>query len=174
MVGHACDVVDQFAAAVDDADAVTKKLASDVGRLRPGQCLHAIVNLRQRDLGVLDGDVESKPVGPTQFGSDTGRRDEGLGRNAVEQHAGTADAVGVDDRDLCDVRATTRRDQRSLVTCRAATDDDDARNHGNNLAVGFVPRRFTRLRRPTQPVGCPSGTIPGSLRSCAPQNVANL
>ncbi len=77
-----------------------QQLRADVGGLRPGQRLDPVVDLAQRDLGVLDGDVEAQSVGAAQLGAHAGGGDERLGRDAVEQDAGTADAVGVDDGHL--------------------------------------------------------------------------
>ena len=52
------------------------------------------------DLGGVDADVVAEALGAAQLGAHAGGGDERLGRHAVEQHAGAADAVGVDDRHL--------------------------------------------------------------------------
>ena len=87
----------------------------------------------QRDLGVVDADVEAQALGAAQFGAHAGGGDERLRRHAVVEHAGAADAVGVDDRHLRDVPAAGGGDQRRLVARRPAADDHDARYHGFNL-----------------------------------------
>jgi hypothetical protein len=53
-VGHAGHAVDQLTAARHHVDLLAQQLAADVGGLRAGQRLDPVVDLRQRDLGVLD------------------------------------------------------------------------------------------------------------------------
>ncbi len=74
-------------------------------------------------------DVEAQVGGAAQFGAHAGRGDERLGRHAVPQHAGAADAVAVDDGDLGDVGAAGRGDQCRLVAGGPAADDHDAGCH---------------------------------------------
>ena len=59
VVRHAGHVVDEFATAGDDVDVLAQQLAADVGRLRPGQRLDPVVDLLERDLGVLDARCRS-------------------------------------------------------------------------------------------------------------------
>ncbi len=79
--------VDQLASAGDHLDARAEQLGVDVGGLIGGQGLDALVDLRQRDLGVVDVDVEAQMRRTAQFGAHTGGGDEGLRRHTVEQHA---------------------------------------------------------------------------------------
>jgi hypothetical protein len=143
MMCKALHVVAQFAAAVHHGDAVAQQLRADVGGLRPRQRLHPVVDLRQRDLGVLDRDVEPEPVGSSQLGADSRRCDERLRRHAVPQHARPTDSVGVDDGDLCDVGATSRCNECGFIAGGAAADDHDPGSHAFNLAKLSVDRRAT-------------------------------
>ena len=106
----------------------------------PRQRLDAVVDLRQRDLGVLDVDVEAEIGRPAQLGAHAGRGDERLGRHAVAQHARAADAVGVDDGDLGDLGSAGGGDERRLVAGGPAADDHDAGRHRLNLAKRAVDR----------------------------------
>ena len=89
---------------------------------------------RQLDLGVLELQDVPEVGGAAQFGAHASRGDEGLGRHAVPQHAGAADAVAVDDGDLGDLGSASRGDQCRLIAGGPAADDHDAGCHGLNLA----------------------------------------
>jgi hypothetical protein len=122
------DLVGEPAVPGDDAHALVAEPGMDVGRLRHGQPLDPVVDRRQvevhgRELGALqaeDGGVAHRCHG-------TGGGDEGLGRDAVGEHAGPTDAVPFDDGDL---GTELRGDQRGLVAGRSAADDHDA-GHGS-------------------------------------------
>src|SRR6185437_16260266 len=64
---------------------------------------------------------------------DVGGRDEGLGRDAVSQYRGSADAVAVDDGHL---RAEPRGHQRRLVAAGSATDDRNPCHRLSLIAPG--------------------------------------
>ena len=140
VLGHAWYRVDEFAATADQRDALAAQPLGDVSRLRGGKPLHPVVDLRQRDLGVLDVDVEPELRRAAQVGAHARRRDESLGRHAVEQHACPADAVGVDDGDLgwmlfaqALIAGRMRGGhQRRLVAGRPSPDDHDAGCHRVN------------------------------------------
>ncbi len=134
VVGHAGGVVDQLAATVHHGDALTQQLVADVGGLRLRQRLDAVVDLVQRDLGVLDRDVEPETGGASQFGAHAGRCDERLGRDTVPQHACAPDAVGVDHGDLGNLGPASGGHQSGLVAGGTAADDHDARCHGLNAS----------------------------------------
>ena len=110
----------------DHLDARVEQLGVDVGGLGGGQRLDPLVDFRQRDLGVVDVDVEAQLRCPAQFGAHAGGGDERLRRHAVEEHRRAADAVRVDDGDLGVARC---RDECRLVTGRPSPDDHDAARH---------------------------------------------
>ena len=77
----------QLAAAGDHLDARVPQLGVDVCGLGGGQGLDPLVDFRQRDLGVVDVEVEAELRRTAEFGTHAGGRDERLRRHAVEQHA---------------------------------------------------------------------------------------
>ena len=86
--------------------------------------------------------ARSAPCSPRTAESRTdvmapGGGDEGLGRDAVGEHAGAPDAVALDDGDL---GTELRGDQRGLVAGRSAADDDDA-GHGSFPGAGGLSSR---------------------------------
>ena len=112
---------------------------ADVGGLRERQITHSLVDLGQGDQCVVGADVDPEVDGASNLGPDTGRRDERLGRDAVPQHAGTADPVRIDHRDVGPVGG---RRERRLVTRGSAADDDDPGHCDScsprRLAASFV------------------------------------
>src|SRR5271155_1551138 len=62
-------LVDQLTPAGDHLDARVDQLGVDVGGLRGGQRLNPLVDVRQRDLGVVDVDVETQLRPAAQFGA---------------------------------------------------------------------------------------------------------
>ena len=129
VVCHPGHVVDQFGVAGHHSDLLAQQLGADIGGLRAGQGLDAVVDLGERDLGVLDTDVETQARGPAQLGAHPGGGDEGLGRHAVEEHAGPADTVGIHHGHLGDLGPVAGRHQSGLITGRSPADDHDPRLH---------------------------------------------
>jgi hypothetical protein len=101
--GQALHLVDQLTAPGDQRDTRVDELLGDVGGLGGRQPLDPLVDLVQRRRGVLELDGVAQVGGAAQLGAHTGRGDERLGRDTVVEHAGTADAVGVDDGDVGDL-----------------------------------------------------------------------
>jgi len=127
---HAGHVVDQLAATRDQRHALALQASRDIDRLCGRQLFDAVVDLRELDLGVLELQRIPEIGCAAQLGAHAGGRDERLGRHAVPQHAGTADAVGVDDGDVGDLGAAGRGDQCRLIAGRPTADDHDAGCHG--------------------------------------------
>ena len=84
VICHPRHAVDQLGAAGHHVDIRRQQLGADIGRLRTCQGLDPVVDLGERDLGVVDSDVEAHAGGSAQLGAHAGRGDEGLGRYAVE------------------------------------------------------------------------------------------
>ena len=101
-------------------------------------------------------ELDAEPGRPVQRGHHPRGRDEGLGRHAVGEHAGPAEAVPLDDGDL---GAELGGDQGRLVAARAAADDGDPRPCAGSrfpilshpaaplAAHRRRPRRATRVNR---------------------------
>ena len=134
VCSHARHIVDQLAAAGDQRHALVAQPFGNVGGLRGGQGLDTLVDLRQRDLGVLEFEGVPEVGRSAQLGTHACRCDQGLGRHAVPQHARAADAVGVDDGDLGDLTAASGSDERRLIARGATADDHDAGCHGFNAS----------------------------------------
>ena len=64
VVCHPGHVVDQLGVTGHHSDLLAQQLGADIGGLRAGQGFDAVVDLGERDLGVLDTDVESQARGP--------------------------------------------------------------------------------------------------------------
>src|SRR5439155_25734919 len=87
----------------------------------------------------IGGDAE---VGrPVHVDADARRRDEGLRRHAVVEHAGAAHAVALHDRD---VAAVLGCHQSGLVARWAAAHDHDPRHRRTPFLVRSVPEHRTR------------------------------
>ncbi|GAB3993239.1 hypothetical protein GCM10029992_04390 [Glycomyces albus] len=137
--GHDVDAVDvvdlvvqQRAAPVDEVDPGGGELLGDVGRLLRGQAADARVD----GLGV-DGRVDRADAhlgGLVDLGQDVGGGDEGLGGDAVGEHARPSGAHGFDEGDF---GAQLRGDQCRLVAGRTAADDRYS-CHGSPFDVGML------------------------------------
>ena len=159
--------VGEHRASFDESDPDVQQVGPDVGRL--GQC-------QPGHPAIDNGDVHRDLLGINHHPQaarrqhrcpPTGGCDEGLGRHAVRQHAGAADPVPLDQRD---VRAVLNRNERGLVAGGPAADDHDSGHrstvvgHGEGrtgpLRSGYalLPWRCTRLTGPTWiPPTCFSG-----------------
>jgi hypothetical protein len=130
---------------------VGQDLLADVLGLGQGQVAHPGHDRRQVDL--VPGHLQ--PGHPLEVHPEAGRRlqgverlgrgQQGLGRDTVPQHAGPAQPLVVDHRDL---GPEVGGDQGGLVAARPASDDDDP--HGSMVAT----------RRPAEwPCGLPGGVV---------------
>lgn len=92
--------VDQLAPAGDHLNPHAEQLGGDVGRLCGGQRLDPGMDLRQRDLGVVEVDMKAQVRRSAQFGTQPGGGDERLRRHTVVQYGSPADAVAVNHGNL--------------------------------------------------------------------------
>jgi hypothetical protein len=129
-------LADQPALARDDGDAGLDQRLADVHRLRLGQRLDPAVDLLQVHPGhtgttglhastvplTARGNEDPELVGTLEGGHDLGGRDQRLGGNAVGEHRGAPEPVGVDEEDL---GPESGGHQCRLISARSATDDHD-------------------------------------------------
>ncbi len=117
----------QASGAGDHAHARALQAPADVRRLCSSQLLDAVVDHGDVDAHVLPT-RRVRRVPHTERGRSVDLRhdlaggDQGLGRHAVGQHGGTADAVGVDHGD---VGVELGSDERRLVPAGTTAHDDD-------------------------------------------------
>src|SRR6185436_13469760 len=101
---------EQRAGAADDPHAVAREARRDVVALGLREVEDPAVGGGEVDARVGQADPEVSAGGAVR--DEPGRRDEGLARYAVGEHAGTTEAVAVDHRDG---GPESRRDQRGLI-----------------------------------------------------------
>ena len=139
---HASLVLRELRAAVDNLHADLLQARAHVRRLVRGQCLDALVKSIELQLQRAELIVKPHRIRTAEVRLNVRAGDEGLRRNAVEEHGGTTGPLLLNERDVGAVLGAGRC---GLVPGGATADDDNARGvfgHLGSLSSSLILGHF--------------------------------